>query len=116
MAFLKKTAAGKGLPVQGIGLAGVPRPRLSVDAALRKIDPLTAPRAGMLLFKLIRENLFLPAAVGTFAFEGFQVLELLIAGAVLRCRHKTLPRIAFSGDCRKTDSSKADGKCPSRCP
>jgi hypothetical protein len=79
MAASKKTALSGAAP-------------LGIDTAFREVDLLTASRAGVLPIKLIREDLFLLATAGAFAFKGLQVFELLVTGAVLWCGHRIPPK------------------------
>lgn len=65
--------------------------RLTFQGALGEINLFSAPLADMLFVKLIRKDLSFLPAVGTFADERLQMLELLKTGAVLWCDHKKPP-------------------------
>jgi hypothetical protein len=57
----------------------------SLISAGIEIDLLAALCAGVGLVEFVGENLFAFTAFGAFAGKGFQILEVLIAGAVLGC-------------------------------
>jgi hypothetical protein len=72
------------------------RPSLSrtgVQGALREIDLLFAPRAGVFLVEFIGENFKLLPAFRALAREGLEVLELLKTRAMLWCTHGNPPLI-----------------------
>jgi hypothetical protein len=61
-----------------------------IQGALGKVDGFAAFAAGVVLVKLVGKDLFALAAFGALADKGFQVFEVLIAGAMLGCGHSNL--------------------------
>jgi hypothetical protein len=57
------------------------------QGALAKVNFLAAFCAGVRLVEFVGEYLFAFTAFGAFAVERFQVLEILITGAMLGSRH-----------------------------
>jgi hypothetical protein len=57
---------------------------------LGKVDGFTAFPTGVVLVELVGKDLFALAAFRALADKGFQIFEVLIAGAMLRCRHSIL--------------------------
>jgi hypothetical protein len=62
-----------------------------VQTALGEIDFLLATLAKMFSVKLIGEDLRLPAAVRTFAGEGFQMFHTFKSRAMHGCSHNRPP-------------------------
>jgi hypothetical protein len=61
-----------------------------VQGALGKVDGFSAFCAGVVLLEFVGKNFLALSAFRTFADKGFQVLEVLVTGAMLGCGHNSL--------------------------
>jgi hypothetical protein len=79
------------LPSTSFALPAASASATGLQFTLFEIDFLSALAAHMCLVEFVGKDLLFRAAIGTVAGEGFQVLELLKSGTMLRCRHRHSP-------------------------
>ena len=78
-------APGKTAPMQTVRGSGTP-----IQGALGKVNRFAAFATGVVPAEFVREDLFALTALGALAVKGFEVVESVITGAMLGCRHDGL--------------------------